>query len=214
MRTHIKPCGIVLLLFCLLLLISGCTEQNNTPSQETLQAILQKGITIEYVSYDLEISTIINGSIEQHTLLRVWQHLPFLREEANTTAGNITIPQTIIKRPEGVYRYDPVLQYFVLDPQVILPQPSTAQMASDLLNNQTIFIIGSENISGLQSTVFEFSPNGTDDSITMKLWFWNEKGVPLKALQTTQNEYLTVTTEYLYTNYSFEKIADSMFSVE
>jgi outer membrane lipoprotein-sorting protein len=214
MRTHIKLCGIVLLLFCLLLLISGCTEQNNTPSQETLQAILQKGITIEYVSYDLEISTIINGSIEQRTLLRVWQHLPFLREEANTTAGNITIPQTIIKRPEGVYRYDPVLQYFILDPQVILPQPSTAQMASDLLNNQTIFIIGSENISGLQSTVFEFSPNGTDDSITMKLWFWNEKGVPLKALQTTQNEYLTVTTEYLYTNYSFEKIADSMFSVE
>ena len=214
MRTHITLCGILLLLSCLLLLISGCTEQNNTPSEETPQAILQKGITIEYVSYDLEITTTINGSVEQTTLLKVWQHLPFLREDANTTAGNMTIPLTIIKRPEGVYRYDPVLQYFVLDPQVIIPQPSIAEMSTDLLNNQTILIIGSENVSGLQTTVFEFSPNGTGDSITMKLWFWNEKGVPLKALQTTQNEYLTVRTEYLYTNYSFEEFSDSVFSVE
>ena len=214
MRTHTRVCGILLLLSCLLLFISGCTEQNNTPSPETLQAILQKGLTIVYVSYDLGITTTINGSVEQTTLLKVWQHLPFLREEANTTAGNITIPLTIIKRPEGLYRYDSLLQYFILDPQVIIPQPSTAEMSTDLLNNQTIFIIGSENISGQQTTVFEFSPNGTGDSITMKLWYWNEKGVPLKALQTTQNDYLTVTTEYHYTNYSFEEISDSVFSVE
>jgi outer membrane lipoprotein-sorting protein len=214
MRTYIRLCGILLLLYGFLFLISGCTEQNNLSPPETLQAILQKGITIESVSYDLEISTIINGSVEQSTLLRVWQHLPFLREDANTTAGNMTIPLTIIKRPEGVYRYDPVLQYFVPDPQVIIPQPSIAEMATDILNNQTIFIIGSENISGRQTTVFSFSPNGTGDSITMKLWFWNEKGVPLKAVQITQNEYQTVTTEYLYTNYSFEMISESVFSVE
>jgi outer membrane lipoprotein-sorting protein len=214
MHTHIRLCGILILLPGILLLISGCTEQNNSPSPETLQSILQKGMTIESVSYDLEISTIINGSVEQTTLLKVWQHLPFLKEDSNTTAGNMTIPLKIIKRPEGLYRYDPLLQYFVLDPQVIIPQPSTAEMATDLLDNQSTIMLGTENVSGYQTTVLEFTLNETNDSITMKLWIWNEKGVVLKALQTTRNEYLTVTTEYLYTNYSFEEIDDSVFSVE
>jgi len=48
----------------------------------------------------------------------------------------------------------------------------------------------------------------------MKMWIWNEKGVPLKALSTQTSEETTIMMDYEYSNYSFSDIPDSTFSVE
>jgi outer membrane lipoprotein-sorting protein len=87
-------------------------------------------------------------------------------------------------------------------------------VVQDLLNNQTITILGTETINGNTTTVIQYTPSQAGNSTTMKMWIWNEKGVPLKARSITKNEETDVTMDYSYSNYSFEDIPDSTFSIE
>jgi outer membrane lipoprotein-sorting protein len=199
---------------CFLLMISGCTEQNNTTSPETLQTILEKAAVLESVYYEIDTSFIQDGTLQQTTTIKIWQKMPYMKEIMNSTSGNMTITQTIIKRPEGLYRYDATLQTYELDPQIIIPQPSTVQMVHDLLNNQTLTIIGTENISGKPTTVIQYSPNHIGNSTIIKMWIWNEKGVPLQEQYTMNNEETSVTIDATYSNYSFAEIPESIFSTE
>ena len=103
--------------------------------------------------------------------------------------------------------------------EIVLPQLSTGDVAEDLLNNQTITILGTETINGITTTVIQYSSNESENSTrTMKMWVWNEKGVPLKVFETrtrtiTENE-ITITWDYQYLNYSFIDIPDNTFNVE
>ncbi|MBN1860887.1 MAG: hypothetical protein JW840_05440 [Candidatus Thermoplasmatota archaeon] len=213
MRKKRKVFGLLAMII-VLLLMSGCTQQNQPASQESLQIILEKATIIESVSYDLDISMKILDSVTQTTTIRIWQQLPYLKEQSNTTAGNITTAITIIKRPEGFYRYDEVLQSYVYDGQVMIPQPSLLEISQDLLANQSLTIRGTEDILGKTATVIEYTPVHMGNDTIITLWVWNEKGVPLKAEHTTSNEEFTVTMEYIYSNYSFEEIPQSIFAVE
>lgn len=195
-------------------MISGCTEQHKPPSPESLQTILEKAALLESVYYEINTSFIIDGVVRQITTVKIWQKIPYLKEEVNSTSGNITTTLNIIKRPEGIYRYDSTLQTYELDPQIIIPQPSTAEIVNDLLNNQTLTISGAENISGKITTVIQYSPNQAGNSTTVKIWIWNEKGVPLQEQYTTKNEETSVTIDSKYSNYSFEEILESTFNVE
>lgn len=132
----------------------------------------------------------------------------------NSTSGNISITQTIIQRPEGLYLYDPTLQTFQLNAQMNIPRLSTAEMVNDLLNNQTLTILGTENFSGKPTTIIQYHPNQGGNSTTMTLWIWNEKGVPLKEQYLSNNEETSVTRDSIYSNYSFADIPGSTFDVE
>ena len=194
-------------------LMSGCTEQDKTITPETLQTILEKAAVLESVTYDIHTELLVNGEVHQ-TTTRIWQQLPYLKEEENRTAGNITTTQQIIQRPDGLYVYDDVVQSYQLNPQAILPYHSTVDLVADLLNNQTLTIIGTEELNGKPTTVIQYSPLHMGNTTTRKLWVWNEKGVPLKAVSLTQNNEITETTTATYSNYTFEHIPESLFSVE
>jgi outer membrane lipoprotein-sorting protein len=146
--------------------------------------------------------------------MKIWQKTPYLKEEKNSTTSNITTTLTVIKRPEGIYRYDATLNTYELDPLIVIPQLSTADVAQDLLNNQTITLLGTETIAGKTATVIQYTPSQAGNSTTIKMWIWNEKGVLLKALYTTVSEEANITMDYNYSNYSFSDIPDSTFSVE
>jgi hypothetical protein len=208
--------GIIVLLVCSLLMISGCTKQQGSDqtSTESLQTILEKAAIIESVYYELDTSTTISSSVEQTTTMKIWQKTPYLKEEVNSTTTGLTTTLTVIKRPEGIYRYDATLNTYQLDPLIVIPQLSTADVVEDLLNNQTITILGTETIDGKTATVIQYTPSQAGNSTTMKMWIWNEKGVTLKALYITKNEEITVTMDYTYSNYSFSDIPDNTFSVE
>jgi outer membrane lipoprotein-sorting protein len=206
--------GIIATLACSLLIVSGCTQQNNSPSPESLQAILEKASIIESVYYELEISQMINGSVEQSTTMKIWQKTPYLKEEVNSTTAGITTTLIVIKRPEGIYRYDTSQNTYALDPLTVIPQLSTADMVNDLQNNQTLTILGIETIDGMTATVIQYTPSQAGNSTTIKMWIWNEKGVLLKALYTTVSEEANITMDYNYSNYSFSDIPNSTFSVE
>ena len=213
MRKKAKVFGLLSMILFFLLL-SGCIQQNQPASQESLQEILEKAIIIESVSYELNVSMKILDSVTQTTTMRIWQQLPYLKEQSNITAGNITTAITIIKRPEGLYRYDELIQSYIHDDQVIIPQPSLVEISQDLLANQSLSIRGTEDVLGKTATVIDYTPVHMGNDTVVTLWIWNEKGVPLKAEQTTSNEESTVTMEYIYSSYSFEEIPPSIFAVE
>ena len=221
MDRHIRLFGIIATLICLLLMSSGCTEQNKPSTEVTVQTILEKAAVLESVYYEIDTTYIIDGIILQTTTMKIWQKTSYLKEEVNTTSvstnstsGNITTTLTVIKRPEGIYRYDNVSQTYQLDPQLIVPKPSTTDMVQNLLNNQTLSIIGAENISGTPTTIIQYHPNQGGNSTTVTLWVWNEKGVPLKEQYISNSEDTSVTITSLYNSYSFTDIPDSIFSVE
>jgi len=206
--------GIIATLAYTFLMVSGCTQQNNSPSPESLQTILEKAAILESVYYELNTSTAISDSVEQIMTVKIWQKTPYLKEEVNSTTAGITTTFTVMKLPEGIYRYDATLNTYELDPLIVIPQLSTADVVEDLLNNQTITILGTETIDGKTATVIQYTPSQARNSTTIKMWIWNEKGVPLKARSITKNEETVITMDYTYSNYSFSDIPDSIFSVE
>jgi outer membrane lipoprotein-sorting protein len=208
--------GISVLLVCSLLMISGCIKQQESDqtSIESLQTILEKAAIIESVYYELDTSTMMSGAPTQNSTIKIWQKTSYLKEEVNSTTAGLTTTLTVIKRPEGIYRYDATLNTYQLDPLSVIPQLSTADMVKDLLNNQTITILGTENITGKAATIIQYTPSQAGNSTTIKMWIWNEKGVLLKTRSITKNEEINVTMDYTYGNYSFSDIPDSTFSVE
>jgi outer membrane lipoprotein-sorting protein len=220
MDKHIRLFGILMIITCFLLM-SGCTEQNKPSTKETIQIMLEKAAVIESVSYEINTTFIIDGIIPQITTMKIWQKTSYLKEEVNitsvntnSTSGNITTTLTVIKRPDGLYRYDNISKTYQLDTQLILPQPSTTDMVRNLLGNQTLTSIGTENISGIPTTIIQYSPNQAVNTTTVTLWIWTEKGVPLKEQYTSNSQGTSVTINSIYSHYSFADIPESTFSVE
>ncbi|MCX6664157.1 MAG: hypothetical protein NTZ75_07910 [Euryarchaeota archaeon] len=208
--------GIIAPLVCSLLMISGCTQQQGSDqtSTESLQTILAKAETIGSVYYELATSTMMSGASVQTTTMKIWQKTPYLKEEVNSTTAGITTTFIVIKRPEGIYRYDATQDiYEKVSQGIVIPQLSTGDTAKDLLNNQTITTLGTETIDGKTATVIQYTPSQAGNSTTIKMWIWNEKGVPLKALYTMTSGETTITMDYEYSNYFFSDIPDSTFSV-
>ena len=65
-------------------------------------------------------------------------------------------------------------------------------------------IIGTETIDGKVCTVISYDEPGTG---SIKMWIWQEKGLPLKMEMTANGKTTTID----YTNIDFSDIPDSMF---
>jgi outer membrane lipoprotein-sorting protein len=206
---------------CLLLMSSGCTEQNKIQTKEKLQTILEKAAILESVYYEIDTTLISDGIIYQITTMKIWQKTSYLKEEVNITtvntnsnSSNMITTLTVIRRPEGLYRYNNVSETYELGLPLNFLQPSTTDMVQNLLNNQTLTIIGTENISGTPTTIIQYHPNQGGNSTTVTLWIWNEKGVPLKEQYISNSEGTSITRDSIYSNYSFADIPESTFDVE
>jgi len=212
--------GLIATLVCSSLMISGCTQQNspsdqNKPSTETVRQILEKAKTIESVYFEVNISELSSGVPVQNVTMKIWQKTPYMKENASYSYSDNTTNVSYIQRPEGIYQYVATQNKYVLYQEIGLPQLSTGDVAEDLLNNQTITILGTESINGITTTVIQYSSNESENSTrTMKMWIWNEKGVPLKVFETRIRDEITITWDYQYLNYSFIDIPDSTFNVE
>ncbi len=211
--------GLVLMLVCSSLMISGCTQQNsssdqtNPPSTETFQEILMKAEAIESVYYEVAIVESVSGAQVQNITMKIWQKAPYLREDVTYMIPGAITNLSMIQRSEGMYQYDSTQNTYVPVQGIDFPQLSIGDFARDLLNNQTITLLKTETIEGKLATVFQYSPSQPGNSTTMKMWIWNEKGVPLKAFLTTTKEETTMTMDYQYHNYSFIDIPESTFSI-
>lgn len=211
MKKQTTGSGVIVTLFCSFLLFSGCTEQNDS---ESIQTILEKATAIQSVYYELGISTVVTDWVEESTEMKIWEKAPYLKQESRIIIDDMIILRSIIKRPEGIYHYNEEQQAYVFDPQFVISQPTILETVTDLLQNQTLTILGTETVDGLATTVIQYTPRQTGNSTTTKLWIWNEKGIPVRSRSVTKNGEMTETIDTKYISYSFSDIPESVFSVE
>lgn len=221
----ISVCALVVML---IVGLSGCTSQNSSsdqsdveskpPTTESVGEILSKADSIGSMYYEISMSITMPEYGTQTALMKIWQKKPYLKEQITSAAGGMTTSIAVIQRPDGTYVYDTTQGKYVLTAEV--PSYVTAlqyfdsAMMKDLLNNQSFTEFKAEFIDGKKATVLEYTlPLQGENLMTIKLWIWNERGVPLKAYMDMTMEEMTMTMDFVFGNYSFSEIPDSTFNV-
>jgi outer membrane lipoprotein-sorting protein len=219
--------GITALMIVVIVGFSGCTQQNSSadetkidtipPTIESLQTILTKAEKIESMYYEITASIMMPQYGTQTATIKIWQKTPYLKEQITSITSGVENTITAILRPEGLYIYNIAQGKYVLTTDDISIVSSLQYLDSKLiknyLNNQTSTNSQTEIIDGKKATIFEYAPLQGSSLMTIKIWIWNEKGVPLKALINMTMEQTTMTMDFKFNNYSFSDIPDSTFSV-
>lgn len=203
---------------------SGSIDNNQIPEPETIETILSKSESIDSMYYEIsmnmemDMDMEMSGFGEQTALIKIWQKEPFIKEEITTETGYINTSILVIQRPDGTYLYDTGKDEYILSTDDVHSITSSMQyfdndIILDYISNLSSSNFETEMIDGKEATVIEYSPTGKDSSIYVKLWIWNEKGVPLKGIINMNLEEMIMNMEFKYSNYSFYEIPDSVFSL-
>ncbi len=201
------------ILLCLLVLMSGCTQQSE--NKESIQTILQKVNNIGDVYYELigKTST-VSGNLTYNSsyTMKIWQKMPYMKIE--TVVSNDTV-QVMIVRPDGNYIYDNQTQKYIKIPSTenITRQKFLEEQANEILESQSLKNLGSDTIDGKSVTIIEYSYNTTGVTISPKVWIWNEKGIPLRLEMTSTVMTVSFNLMLQYKNFVFEEIPYSTFNV-
>jgi hypothetical protein len=194
------------------------TIETKAQEQESLQTILSKADAIGSMYYEIYGTITMSQYGSQTLTMRIWQEKPYLKEEITSQTAGITNTISVIVRPDGAYVYNQAQGKYVLTTEV--PSYVTSlqyldpKMIKDLLNNQSITDFETELIDGKMTTVIEYEmPLIGETQMTIRIWIWNEKGVPLKAYMTMTMKEMMMTMDFVFRNYSFSDISDSTFNV-
>lgn len=192
--------------------------KSNDAEPESLQCILSKADSIGSMYYEIYGTITMSQYGSQTMTMRIWQEKPYLKEDITSQAMGFTNTISVIIRPDGAYVYDTAQGKYVLTTEI--PSYATSlqyldpKMIKDLLNNQSITDFETEIIDGKKTSVIEYDmPIIGETQMTMKIWIWNDKGVPLKAYMTMVMEEMTMSMDFVFKNYSFSDIPDSTFNV-
>ena len=215
---------------------SGCTQQNSSadtsssdqvkiqtiPSApESIQTILAKAETIESMYYEIAADINMSGFGTQTALIKIWQKTPYLKEQITGVVDGVTTTISVIQRPEGTYLYDTAQGKYVLKtttaplttPFVASLQNLDLGLLKDYVNNQTSMNFETETIDGKIATVIQYTSPLWENLMTIKMWIWNERGVPLKAYIDMDMKEMAMTLDFTFRNYSFSEIPDNTFSL-
>jgi len=88
-----------------------------------------------------------------------------------------------------------------------------SEIIKNYVENQTLNHFETEFIDGKKATIIQYMPLEGEYPMIIKLWIWNERGVPLKAYIDMTMEDITMTMDFLFRDYSFSDIPDSTFSI-
>jgi len=238
MKKQLMMVGILFILITIE--ISGCTQQKSSdssssdysssdlskdqttpPATDSIQTILAKAETIESMYYEIAASINMSGFGTQTALIKIWQKTPYLKEQMTGVVDGVTTTISMVQRPEGTYIYDITQGKYVLKtktnplatPFVTSLQYLDIQQIKNFVNNQSVMNLETEIVDGKTASVIQYAAPIGENLMTIKIWIWTEKGVPLKAYINMTMEETTMTMDFEYSNYSFSDIPDSMFSV-
>jgi outer membrane lipoprotein-sorting protein len=215
--------------------LSGCTQQKSSedsssdhlsdqtppPATESIQTILAKADRIESMYYEIAASINMSECGTQTALIQIWQKTPYVKEQVTGVVDGITTTMSMIQRPDGTYIYDTAQGKYVLKtrtnpittPFITSLQYLNIQQIKDFVNNESVINLETATVDGKTASVIQYTSPIGENIITMKMWIWNEKGVPLKAYIDMTMEKTTMVMDFEYSNYSFSDIPDSTFSV-
>jgi len=223
----------LIMLVFMIIVLSGCTQQDssdytlssdkseiktNPPATETIQTILLKTETIESMYYEIDSSIYMSEFGTQTATIKIWQKSPYLKEQITSVTDGITTSITVIQRPDGIYMYDTKIGKYVLATEEVTSIATSLQyfdnkLIKNYIKNQTSTDFETETIDGKKATIIQYIPLQGEYPMTIKLWIWNERGVPLKAFIDMTMDDTTMTMQFHFSNYSFLEIPDSTFNV-
>lgn len=218
---------------CMLLVViiqglSGCTQegpssdktdvQSTPPTRESLETILEKAESLDSLYYEISMTMTISQYGTQTALMKIWQKKPYFKEQITSVTQGVTTTVSVIQRPEGVYVYDAAQGRYIMTteipPFVDSMKYFNSDMMKSLLANQSLTECESDIVNGKKATVVQYTlPLQSQTSMFIKVWIWNEKGLPLKAYIDMTMEEMSMTMEAVFSNYSFTEIPDSTFNV-
>jgi len=194
-------------------------EEKVEIEKESIQDVLAKAENIDSVQYEIvgtttsNISHISEVPITETVSTKIWQKMPYMKIEL-TTAGTTT--KTIV-HPDAVYLYDASKDKYLKETAEEMVaryiQRSFEELSKKLRESETLKELGTETINGKLTTIVEYSDTAGKTPITLKLWIWNEKGIPLKTESTIEIGEMVATMKTEYKNFVFEDIPGSIFEV-
>jgi len=199
-------------------------NSNQIPEAETIETILSKPESQDSMYYEIimkmemDMDFEMSGFGEQTALIKIWKKDPYIKEEITTEAGGISTSILVIQRPDGTYVYNADKGEYILSTDDVSSITSSLQyfdndMILEYISNLSTSDLETEIIDGKEAIIIEYSPTDADNSIYVKLWIWNEKGVPLKGIINMSLEEMSMNMELTFGNYSFSAIPDGVFSL-
>jgi hypothetical protein len=225
MKKHVVVTGMILV--GIMVGITGCTQRDSSsddatfqsilPTTESLESILAKSDSIDSMYYKIDALITMPELGTQSATVKIWQKPPYVKEEITGLNAGSTTTIVVIHRPEGNYTYDATQGKYVLTPDATSFATSMQyfdnEMLRSLLDNQTLMDFETVTMDGKQATAFDYSISIQGVNVTVKMWIWNERGVPLKAYVDMDLKEMAMTLDLTFSNYSFTEIPDSTFSV-
>ncbi|MBP1662648.1 MAG: hypothetical protein H6P94_897 [Thermoplasmatales archaeon] len=225
MKKQIMCIGMLLVL--IVVGLSGCTQQNPSsdektinsapPDEESLETILGKTESIDSMYFEIDATITMTGYGTQNAQIQIWQKPPYAKEQISGMYGGTSTTMTVIHRPDGNYTYDAAQGKYVLTPEVTSfsswLQYFDSETLKGLLNNQSLGNMQKVTLDGKQATLFNYSLSVEEVSVSVQMWIWNDYGVPLKAYVDMDMKEMAMTVDFVFENYSFSDIPDSTFSI-
>jgi len=225
MKKQIMCIGMLLVL--IVVGLSGCTQQNPSsdektinsapPDEESLETILGKTESIDSMYFEIDATITMTGYGTQNAQIQIWQKPPYVKEQISGMYGGTSTTMTVIHRPDGNYTYDAAQGKYVLTPEVTSfsswMQYFDSETLKGLLNNQSLGNMQKVTLDGKQATLFNYSLSVEEVSVSVQMWIWNDYGVPLKAYVDMDMKEMAMTVDFVFENYSFSDIPDSTFSI-
>lgn len=213
----------------LLIGLSGCIEDDSSSDQsnevivssatESVDSLLEKADLIDSMYYEIVTTVDMTDFGTQNAFIKIWQKKPYLKAEITSEMNEISNTILVIQRPEGLYSYDKSKEKFILTKEI--PSFITSldfldnDMIKSFINNQSLSDFETVKLNGKKTTLIQYSPSieFSKYQMTVKIWIWNEKGVPLKAFIDMQMEETSIVMNLDFNNYSFTNIPDSIFDI-
>jgi outer membrane lipoprotein-sorting protein len=225
MKKQLMCIGMLLVL--IVVGLSGCTQQNPSsdektinsapPDEESLETILDKTESIDSMYFEIDATITMSGYGTQNAQIQIWQKPPYVKEQISGMYSGASTTMTVIHRPDGNYTYDAAQGKYVLTPEVTSfsswLQYFDSETLKGLLNNQSLGNMQKVTLDGKQATLFNYSLSVEEVSVSVQMWIWNDYGVPLKAYVDMDMKEMAMTVDFVFENYSFSDIPDSTFNI-
>lgn len=207
-----------------------CLAQENS-----IQSILAKAKNIGPVQFEI-IYTYYphSGEATKPSVKKCWQKPPNIK--IMYKVGKDLVPREIIKSDVRYHYYKDFDIYEKISFETVAKsdeEKTFEELAKEIGGDKTLKVLGTEILDGKLATIVEVShvyegkikvPNQETFVKTLetkKMWIWNEKGIPLKSVIDLQQEITengeqksyTFRYEYIYKDFKFEDIPDSVFEV-
>jgi hypothetical protein len=208
----------IILMFFFFTVFSICIFQDdvikaNSENGESIKDILAKAENIKSMQYDIIIDSGKYGTSNA----KAWEKPPYYKMEPEIAerGGSILLHQDVTYTRISKDKYRKITSKEMVR---FVSLNSLIELSKEIAKNTTLKVLRGQVIDGKSTTLVEtyvtfFEAKGRSSIIEkLKLWIWNDKGIPLRVVEETNTKDASYITRE-YKNFIFGDIPDNIFAV-